>query len=504
MTSNQDHRTNSSLANETARTATAAEAASGTSPLAVPLETAPRPTAGVWRTIKEAIAGGEHDYTRIPLGRSVFLLAVPMVMAMMMESLFMICDAFFVSRLGVDALATVGLTEALVTIVYAVAVGISMAVTAMVARRIGEGNRTEANTATMQAIILGVLVALFIALPGAFLAPRLLQLMGGSETLVASGSGYTRVMLGGVATILLLFMLNAAFRGAGDAAFAMRALWLANGINIVLDPCLIFGLGPFPELGLTGAAVATTIGRGCGVVYQLTVRGRGKGRLRITRAEIRLRWDMMQRLMRVSLGGIGQYLISTSSWVVLVRLVGTFGASAVAGYTLAIRIVVFALLPSWGVCNAAATLMGQNLGAGQPDRAEKAVWRTGLYNMVFLVGIAVIFITRADWLIRLFTDDPAVVAAGTSCLRLVSYGYGFFAYGMVIVQAFNGAGDTRTPTIINFFCYWFLQLPLAFVLSRQTGLAEQGVFLAITLAEAVLALVGVLVFRRGSWKSHQI
>ncbi|MFH1844889.1 MAG: MATE family efflux transporter [bacterium] len=500
MTSNQDSRTNSSPSDEPVpeRVVSAAE------PVAVPVDQPSAPAGGIWRTVKEAIAGGEHDYTSIPLGRSVFLLAVPMVLEMMMESLFMICDAFFVSRLGVDALATVGLTEAMVTIVYAVAVGISLAVTAMVARRIGERNRAEANTATMQAIILGLLVALVIALPGAILAPQLLQLMGGSESLVASGSGYTRVILGGAATILLLFMINAAFRGAGDAAFAMRALWLANGINIVLDPCLIFGLGPFPELGLTGAAVATTIGRGCGVLFQLVMLGRGKGRLHITRADIRLRSDMMLRLVRVSLGGIGQYLISTSSWVILVRIVGTFGSNAVAGYTLAIRIIVFALLPSWGVCNAAATLMGQNLGAGQPDRAEKAVWRTGLYNMVFLVAIAVIFIVKADWLIRLFTDDPAVVAAGRSCLRLVSYGYGFYAYGMVIVQAFNGAGDTRTPTAINFFCYWCLQLPLAFVLSHHTGLAERGVFLAITLAEAVLALVGILVFRRGSWKSHQI
>ena len=465
----------------------------------------PDPTdTGFLSILRQSIAGGERDFTAEPVSRAVTLLAIPMVIEMMMESIFAVCDVFFVSRLGIDAVAAVGLTEAMVTLVYAVAVGLSMATTAMVARRVGEKDRRGAGAASVQAMAVGAVVALLIALPGAIFAPRLLTIMGGSAELVGHGAGYTRWMLGGCLTIIQLFLLNAVFRGAGDAALSMRVLWLANSINLVLDPCLIFGLGPFPELGLTGAAIATNIGRGLGVAFQVILLARGTGKIHLSRADIRIRGAVMLRLLRISLGGIGQYLISTSSWVVLVRIVGTFGSGAVAGYTIAIRIIVFALLPSWGVANAAATLVGQHLGAGQPRQAEASVWRTGLYNMCFLVGIAVVFIVWARPLVGVFTTDPQVVEYGVACLRWISYGYGFYAYGMVIAQAFNGAGDTTTPTIINFFCYWLFQIPLALALANGTALEARGVFVAVTAAEVLLAVVGILVFKRGRWQQQQV
>jgi putative MATE family efflux protein len=311
-------------------------------------------------------------------------------------------------------------------------------------------------------------------------------------------------MLGGNATILLLFLINGIFRGAGDAAIAMRALWLANLVNIVLDPCLIFGLGPFPELGATGGAVATNVGRGAGVVYQFYRLAQGSGRLSISRRHLRLDFDVMLRLLRLSLGGIGQFLIATASWLGLVRILTPFGSAALAGYTIALRIIVVAILPSWGMSNAAATLVGQNLGAGKPERAERSVWRTGFYNMVFLAGVAVVFIALAEPLIRLFSQDPEVVRIGADCLRLISYGYVFYAYGMVMVQAFNGAGDTATPTYINIACYWLFQIPLAWALARSLGLGPRGVFLAITISESLIAVVGMLAFRRGSWKTRTV
>ena len=454
--------------------------------------------------LREALAGGERDYTAETVGRAVVLLAVPMVLEMLMESVFAVTDMWFVSRLGVDAVATVGLTEAVITVVYAVAVGLSMAATAMVARRVGERDREGAAVAAVQAVVLGLAVSVVIAVPGGLFAGDLLRLMGGSPDLVAAGQGYTRWMLAGNGTIMAIFLLNAALRGAGDAAAAMRTLWLANGLNMVLDPCLIFGLGPFPALGLTGAAVATTIGRGAGVAYQCWVLGRGRGNLRVGRRHLRLDGPVLGRLARVSLGGIGQHLISTSSWVVLVRLVSTFGAPAVAGYTIAIRIILFVLMPSWGVANAAATLVGQNLGAGRPDRAEASVWRTGWYNAGVLALVAVAFLAWPRPLVGIFTDDPAVLALGASCLRLVASGYGFYAFGMVITQAFNGAGDTSTPTVINFFCYWCFQLPLAWALAVRAPWGAPGVFAAIPVAEVLMAIVAIVVFRRGVWKRQAI
>jgi putative MATE family efflux protein len=456
------------------------------------------------RDLREAILGTQQDFTEGSIGRAITLLAVPMVLEMAMESVFGIVDVFWVGRLGADAVATVGITESLLTLVFAIAMGLSMATTAMVARRVGEKDRAGAALAAVQAIAVGVVLSLPIGAIGFWMAPALLRLMGASPSIIATGSDYGAVMLGGNVTILLLFLLNAIFRGAGDATIAMRSLWFANLINIILDPCFIFGLGPFPKMGVTGAAVATTIGRGLGVVYQLFTLWRGQGRIRLSSAALRLDSEVMLRLVRVSIGGIFQFLIATASWLGLVRIIAFFGSTALAGYTIALRIIIFAILPSWGMSNAAATLVGQNLGAGKPGRAEQSVWKTAFYNMLFLVGIAFVFIIFAEPLIRLFTSDPAVVPIGTACLRFVSYGYGFYAYGMVMVQAFNGAGDTATPTKINLFCYWLFEIPLAYVLAIQAGLGANGVFLAITIAESTIAVVGILAFRRGRWRERKI
>jgi putative MATE family efflux protein len=454
--------------------------------------------------VRDAIAGTPQDFTEGSLERAITLLAVPMVLEMGMESLFGIVDVYFVSSLGPDAVAAVGVTESLLTILFAIALGLSMSASAMVARRIGEKNPEGAATAAVQAIALGLGVALVTGVLGARLATPLLVFMGAPASVVETGWGYTAWMLGGNATILLLFLINGIFRGAGDAAIAMRALWLANLVNIVLDPCLIFGLGPFPALGVTGAAIATNIGRGTGVLYQLYRLSKGDGRLLVSRRHLRLEPPVMLRLLRLSLGGIGQFLIATASWLGLVRILTPFGSAALAGYTIALRIIVVAILPSWGMSNAAATLVGQSLGAGKPERAERAVWRTGFYNMVFLAGVAVVFIAFAEPLVRVISQDPEVVAIGGDCLRLISYGYVFYAYGMVMVQAFNGAGDTTTPTFINLFCYWLFQIPLAWALARSLGLGPRGVFLAITISESLIAVVGMVWFRKGRWKTRAV
>jgi putative MATE family efflux protein len=459
---------------------------------------------GFWRSVWEAIAGSEQDYTRGSLDRSILLLAVPMVLEMSMESVFAVVDIFFVARLGADAVATVGLTEGVLTLVYAVAIGLAMSTTAMVARRIGERDERGAAVAAAQAIWLGLAVSAAVAVVGLFFARDLLRLMGGSPELVAAGWGYPAVMFTTSAAIVLLFLNNAIFRGAGDAAIAMRALWLANIINIVLDPCLIFGLGPFPELGLPGAAVATAIGRGTGVLFQLWVLFSGHGRVKLSAALMRFDPAVTRRLVRLSIGGVFQFLIATASWLGLVRILAVFGSAALAGYTIAIRIIIFAILPSWGLGNAAATLVGQSLGAGKPERAERAVWRSGYYNMLFLTGLGLVFFAFARPLVGLFSDSAEVIAVGAACLRIVSIGYPVYAWGMVMVQAFNGAGDTYTPTWINFGCYWLFQIPLAYTLARSTRLDENGVFIAILTAETLLTAVTILVFRRGRWKLRQV
>ena len=456
-----------------------------------------------WTLSKQAVKGTQQDYTEGSLSRAVFLLAVPMILEMVMESVFGVLDVYFVGRLGADAVAAVGLTESLLTVTFAVAIGLSMSVTALVARRIGEKQPEEAARTAVQAIGVGFAASVPFAL-AAFWTRPLMRLMGAPASVIEIGWGYTAWMLATNASILLLFLINAVFRGAGDATVAMRSLWLANLVNVVLDPCLIFGLGPFPELGVTGAAIGTAVGRTAGVLYQLRALGYGRGRLRIGRRHLRLDRGLMLHLAKVSVGGVGQFLIATASWLGLVRILTPFGAAALAGYTIALRIVIVALLPSWGMSNAVATLVGQNLGAGKPGRAERSVWIVGLYNMAFLLAVMAVFLWRAEPLIAVFTSDPEVQRLGALCLRVVSYGYAFYAWGMVLVQAFNGAGDTRTPTLINLGCYWCFQIPLALVLARGLDQGPLGVFLAITIAESLLAVVGLLVFRRGGWKRQAV
>ncbi len=392
----------------------------------------------------------------------------------------------------------------MLVLVFSVCIGLGLSTTAMVARRIGEKDKPGAAVAAVQAIALGCVVAVVFGSVGLTLAPRLLRLMGATPEIIAGGSNYTRVALGGCAVVVFLFLNNAIFRGAGDAAIAMRVLWMANTINMVLDPCLIFGFGPFPRFGVTGAAMATLTGRGCGVLYQFYILLRGSERIRVLPEQIRLNLTVLFRLLSVSLNGIFQFLIGHSSWVGLVRIVAMSGAAAIASYTIAIRIVIFAILPSWGLSNAAATLVGQNLGARQPERAEASVWKTGFYNMVFLGSLGFVFIVFAEPIIRIFTRDPAVVPLAATCLRMISTGNIFYAYGMVMVQAFNGAGDTRTPTIVNIFCYWLWQIPLAYGLAVYAGLQAKGVFWAIPITAATLAAVNIVLFRRGRWKLVRI
>src|SRR5579863_5066173 len=458
----------------------------------------------LWTSLVEAIRGSHQDYTTGSLNRAIFLLAVPMVLEMVLESLFAVVDVFWVGRLGANAVATVGLTESMFSLVFSVALGLSLSTTAMVARRIGEKDPEGAAVAGVQAIALGFIVSLAIGIPCGIWAPNLLRLMGASPQIVATGSGYTRICLGGSFAVLLLFLNNAIFSGAGDAAIAMRLLWVSNIINLVLDPCLIFGWGPFPKLGVTGAALATFTGRSIGVMYQFYRLMRGTERLRILKRQIRLDWGVLLRLVRVSLTGILQFAIAHTSWIGLVRIVSIFGAAALAGYTIAIRIVIFVILPSWGLSNAAATLVGQNLGASHPERAEKAVWRTGLYNVTFLGLIGVVFIFFSVPIVRLFTHDPEVVPLGAACLRIISYGNLGYAYFMVMMQAFNGAGDTITPTIVKFFGFWMLEIPLAYWLAIPLRMHSNGVFFSIAIAESSMAAVSAVLFKRGKWKKQKI
>lgn len=457
-----------------------------------------------WAAVREALRGTHQDFTEVPIRRAILLLAIPMILEMAMESLFAIVDIFWVSKLGADAVASVGLTEAMLTLIYTVAIGLSIGATATVARRIGEKDREGAARAAVQILVLGVGLSIPIGIAGALLAPRLLELMGASPQVIATGQGFTTVMLGGNATVLLLFLGNAIFRGAGDAAIAMRVLWLANGLNIVLGPCFIFGLGPFPELGVTGAAVATNLGRGTGVVYLFYRLAQGGAHIRLERRHLALELHTMASLLRLSATGMFQMLVGMTSWLALIRILSGFGSAALAGYTIAVRIIIFALLPSWGLSNAAATLVGQNLGAGKPDRAESAVWQAGFYNMIFLGSVGTLFVAFADPLIRAFTGDLQVVPYGVACLRTVSLGFFFYAYGMVMSQAFNGAGAVWTPTFINLFTFWILQLPLAYTLAHLFGWGPGGLFVAITVAWSTYALVSALLFKRGRWKLKKL
>jgi putative MATE family efflux protein len=462
------------------------------------------PPPSFWASVREALRGSHQDFTSGNLNRAILLLAIPMVLEMVLESLFAVVDVFWVGRLGADAVATVGLTESLLSLVFAVGLGLSLSTTAMVARRIGEKDPEGAAVAGVQSIIIGLSISLLIGVPCIFYAPELLRLMGASPQVVATGSGYARIALGGSGAIMMLFLNNAIFRGAGDAAIAMRLLWVSNIINLVLDPCLIFGWGPFPKLGVTGAALATFTGRSIGVAYQFYRLLRGSERIRILRRQIHVNFTVLLRLLRVSLTGILQFAIAHTSWIGLVRIVSIFGSAALAGYTIAIRIVIFIILPSWGLSNAAATLVGQNLGAKQPERAESSVWRTGLYNMIFLGVVGVIFVIFATPIVRLFTSDAEVIPLAAACLRIVSYGNIGYAYGMVMLQAFNGAGDTITPTIVNLFGFWLFEIPLAYFLAIPAGMQARGAYFSIVAAEALIAGVSILLFKRGYWKRQKI
>ncbi len=450
--------------------------------------------------IKAALRGTDADYTEGPLRRAIILLAVPMVLEMVMESLFAVVNIFWIAKLGADSVASVGLTESVLSVIYALAMGLSIGVTAMVSRRIGEKNQDAAARVTVQAILIGLAVAAVLGTAGFLFAPHLLGLMGATPQVIAVGSGYARVVLGGEATVILLFLINAAFRGAGDATIAMRVLWTANAINLLLDPFLIFGWGPFPRLGVTGAAVATTIARGSGVLIQLAVLSSGTGRLGVARKHVVADFKLMWALIRLSAVGTFQMIIGMVSWIGLVRILSTFGSAALAGYTIAIRVVIFALLPSWGLSNAAATMVGQGLGAKKPERAEKAVWTAANYNALFLTVVGVIFFLGAEVLVGFFTHDADVSAFAVSCLRVVSLGFPLYAYGMVLTQSFNGAGDTWTPTWLNLICFWLWEIPLAWALAHVLGFGPRGVFISITVAFCTLALASAAIFRRGRWK----
>lgn len=459
---------------------------------------------GFWSDVRLALKGASQDYTTLGLNRAILLLAVPMVLEMAMESLFAVVDSYFVASLGRNAIAAVGLSEAILALVYAAALGLAAGTTATVARRIGEKDPGAASQAAFQAILLGIGVSAIVGAAGIIWGNDLLRLMGATPEIISTGGHYTVCLLGGVGTIFLLFLINAVFRGAGDPIMAMRTLWLANLLNILLNPCLIFGLGPFPRLGVLGSAVGTTVSRGVGVLFAAYFLIKGSGHLRLGLEHLRVELKVMWSILRLSAGATAQSLITIASWVSLSRMNATFGPAAIAGYTLAIRTVIFVILPAAGLCNAAATLVGQNLGAEKPDRAEQAVWRAGFLNAVFLGFVAILFWLFAPVIMSIFTNDAPVIAVGAACMRTVSLAYPFLAYGMVMEQSFNGAGDTTTPIYINLLCYWAVQLPLAWWLSQRAGYGPRGVYASIAVGEALLAVVSSVLFKRGKWKLKKV
>ena len=451
-----------------------------------------------------AVTGKETEFTTGSIRKAIFMLSIPMILEMMMESIFAIVDIAYVSQVSVNAVATIGLTESVITLVYAVAIGLSLAATAVVARRIGEKDVKGARESAVQAILLGIVVAILVGVIGFLYAKEILGLMGAEQDLINEGYGYTQLLIGGNITILLLFLINAIFRGAGDASIAMWTLVLSNGLNIILDPIFIFGWGPVPEYGVMGAAIATNIGRGTAVLFQLGILFFGWSRIKIGLKDVIVRFSVMFNLIKVSIGGIAQFLIGTSSWVFLMRMMSEFGSEVLAGYTIAIRVMLFTLMPSWGMSNAAATLVGQNLGAKQPDRAEISVWKTGRYNAYFMAIVSVIYLLFAHDIVGWFNDNPVVIDNGGLCLQIIAAGYIFYAYGMVVTQAFNGAGDTKTPTKINLIAFWMFQLPFAYLAAITFKMGALGVFLAITLAEVMLAIIAIIWFKKGNWKKVQV
>jgi len=456
------------------------------------------------RLLRQAINGEEQEFTTGSIDRAIVLLSIPMILEMAMESLFAIVDAFFVARISTEAVATVGLTEAVLTLIYSIAIGLSAAATAVVARRVGEGNRRAASVAGAQTILIALVLSVLIAVPGFIFAKDILNTMAKDRSVAETGEQFTRLLLTANLPILLLWMLNGILRGAGDAATAMRALWIANLVNLALDPLLIFGIGPFPELGVLGAAVATTIGRSTGVLYQLWQLFQVGKIVRLRLQYFRPRMEIIQRLLRIGAGSTGQYLIASASWIFMIYILGQISKEVTAGYTIAIRIIVFTILPSWGMANAAATLVGQNLGAGHPERAEQSAWRAGFFNMIFMACVGAIYFTGAPFFIGLFTREPESLHAGVMALRILAAGYVFYGYGMILSQAINGAGDTRTPTILNFLCFWLIEMPLAWWLALQLHWGQAGVYYSIVIAESTLALGAIWVFRRGGWKSVKV
>ncbi len=462
-------------------------------------------TVSILRLFKQAVNGEQQNFTEGSINKAIFMLSIPMILEMAMESMLAVVDIFFISKLNDNnAVTAVGLTESTMAIVYSLAMGLGMAATAMVARRIGEKDEPGAAVAAVNALYIGVIISVVLSVLGIFFYKDILILMGASQSVLAVGSGYMQWMLVGNFTIVALFLVNAIFRGAGSAAIAMHSLWIANIINMVLDPILIFGWGPIPSMGVEGAAIATNIGRAAGVLYQLYYLMGTKGVIKIGKGNIKIDKTIINRLLKVSAGNVGQFLISTASWLFMARIIVTFGSAAFAGYQFAIRIIIFTILPSWGMANAAATLVGQNLGAQQPDRAEKSVWTAGFLNMLFLGMISLTFYFVSEPIMKIFSSDSEVIRYGTQCLRIVAFGYVFYGYGMVIVQAFNGAGDSKTPTILNLCGYWLFQIPLAYVLAVQFDFGASAVFWAIAIAESAMAIAAIVIFRRGKWKMVKI
>ena len=458
----------------------------------------------IWHQLKDAIRGSEADYTEIKIGKAIFLLAVPMILELIMESTFAVVDIFFVGKLGSSAVATVGLTETYLFLLYSICMGLSMAVTAIIARRIGEKEKEQAGISAVQSIFIALAASLPFAIAGIFFSRELLALMGGDEWTLQFGHHYTQWMLGGNVVIMLLFIINAIFRGAGDAAIAMRILWIANGINIILDPVLIFGLGPIPQLGIEGAAVATNIGRGIGVLVQLWLLYKGGKHIKVIRSYLQFNWKIISGILKTSLGGIGQMIVAMTSWIFIVRILAEFGSQTVAGTTIAIRIMMFTMMPAWGMSNAVATLVGQNLGAKKPDRAERSVWITGFWIMIFLILVAVVYFLNSESLVGIFSDDVKVISIGGEWLRIVSYSYFVYGWWMVSSQAFNGAGDTITPTKINLVFFWLIEIPLSYFMAKTLEMNYTGVFWAIFIAETSVGLFTLWLFTRGKWKTVQV
>ncbi|MBN1926325.1 MAG: MATE family efflux transporter [Prolixibacteraceae bacterium] len=454
--------------------------------------------------IKDALKGEERDYTTGSLKRAVFLLSVPMVLEMLMESVFAVTDIFFVSKLGSDAIATVGITESLITIIYALAVGLSVATAAIVSRRTGEKNHKEAAISAYQSVVTGIMISLIIAIPGILFAKDILKAMNASSAIIGQFSGYTSIMFGSNVVIMLLFINNAVFRSAGNPVIAMRVLWFANIVNILLDPVFIFGLGPIPAMGIKGAAIATTTGRGLAVLYQFYLLAYGKGKINFRQVSLRPRFKLIGQIIRLSSGSVSQYIIATSSWIILMRFVAGYGSEVLAGYTIALRIIVFALLPAMGISHAASTLVGQNLGAGNPDRAVRSAWIAGKLNMWLMGIISVILILMPKSFISIFSAEKLIIDLGAASLRIVSIGFVVYGLGMVLVNSLNGAGDTQTPFRINIICFWIIEIPLAWLLAGKIGWEQQGVFWAIVIAETMMTLMMLYFFRKGQWKFKKV